>query len=179
MYYACRTYREKSKEKCTKHSIRVDVLENAVLAAIQSQIALFDSIEDILDELDQIPLENTQADRIEKLLQERQRELEKAKTLCDDLYVDWKSGEIRQDSYRRMKAKFESQIEQLSEAISNLKEEKRCLSQGELPESQVISEFRKHKNIQRLDRNLLIELVDTIYIHEQLLLDRRQRNALI
>lgn len=166
VYYACRTYTEKSKDKCTKHSIREDVLENAVLAAIQSQIALLDSIDEILDEIDQMPVSDTQAQRIDRLLEERQRDLDKAKALYDDLYIDWKSGEIRQDSYRRMKLKFENQIAQLSEAISNLEKEKRCLSQGTLPESQVISDFRKHKNIQRLDRNLLIELVDTIYIHE-------------
>jgi len=50
-YYFCRTYSEKSKEKCTKHSIREDLLANAVLAAIRVQIALLDSLRTIVDRI--------------------------------------------------------------------------------------------------------------------------------
>src|SRR5262249_1086478 len=38
VYYNCSTYKRKSKHKCTKHTIRLDVLEKAVLATIQKQI---------------------------------------------------------------------------------------------------------------------------------------------
>lgn len=166
VYYACRTYKEKSKDKCTKHSIREDVLENAVLATIQAQIALLDNLTDIIDQINKRPAVNTQSGRIEKLLTERSKELEKAQALLDGLYVDWKCGEISYDSYRRMKAKYEEQIEKTAAVIKNLEEEKHQMGVGVKSDDDVFAEFRKYQNIQRLDRGILVELVDTIYVHE-------------
>lgn len=92
--------------------------------------------------------------------------MERTKSLSDGLYIDWKSGVIKQDAYQRMKVKFEEQAEQLSRAVVNLEEEQRLMGRGINRENEVITEFMKYKNVQKLDRNLLIELVDTIYIHE-------------
>lgn len=167
VYYACRTYTEKSKEKCTKHSIRVDVLESAVLASIQAQIALIDSLQEIVDEINNAPVVDTQSKRIEKMLKEKYRELEKTRSLSDSLYVDWKSGEITLEDFRRMKAKFEEQLLQTNAVISNLEEEQRLMGKGIDSEDEVFAGFLKHKNVQKLDRSLLTELVDTIYVHEE------------
>jgi hypothetical protein len=166
VYYACRTYTEKSKEKCTKHSIRVDLLEKAVLAAIQAQIGLVDSLVEVVDEINEAPVVDTQSKRIEKMLGDKRRELEKARSVSDSLYVDWKSGEITREDYRRMKAKFEEQIEQLTSAIINLEEEQRRMNVGVNSENVIFTQFRKFRNVQQLDRSILIELVDTIYVHE-------------
>ena len=166
VYYACRTYTEKSKEKCTKHSIRVDVLESAVLAAIQGQVALLDSLSELVDEINRAPVVDTQSKRINKLLGEKYRELEKTRKLSDGLYVDWKSGEITHEDYRRMKENFEDQIAMTSTAIENLEKEQRRIGQGINCKNEIFAEFLKYKNIKRLDRNVLVELVDTIYVHE-------------
>ncbi len=166
VYYACRTYTEKSKTKCTKHSIRVDLLEKAVLAAIQAQIILVDSLVDVVDEINEAPVADTQSKRVEKMLGDKRRELEKARSVSDSLYVDWKSGEITREDYRRMKAKFWEQTEQLTSAIINLEEEQRRMNTGVNSENPIFTEFRKYRNAQQLDRNILIELVDTIYVHE-------------
>jgi hypothetical protein len=50
-----------------------------------------------------------------------------------------------------------------------LEEELSRATQTVTSESSVFEMFLKHKNIQQLDRALLIELVDTIYIHDSLL----------
>ncbi len=167
VYYACRTYTDKSKQACTKHSIRVDLLESAVLASIQAQIALIDSLEGIVDEINQAPTVDTQSKRIAKMLKEKHQELEKVRRLSDGLYVDWKSGEINLDDYRRMKTKFDEQIVQINTAILNLGEEQKRMGQGIDSGSSVFIDFLKHKNIRKLDRNVLVELVDTIFVHEE------------
>ncbi len=165
-YYACRTYKEKSKTACTKHSIREDALEAAVLATIQAQIALLDNLTDIIDNINKRPAVNTQSGRIERLLNERSKELEKARALLDGLYVDWKCGEVSYDSYRRMKAKYEEQIEKAAAVIRNLEDEQKQLGLGVRSNDDVFEEFRQYQNIRRLDRGILVELVDTIYVHE-------------
>ena len=40
VYYYCRTYKDQSKTACTKHTIKHDRLETAVLYAIQQQVYL-------------------------------------------------------------------------------------------------------------------------------------------
>lgn len=166
VYYACRTYTEKSKTKCTKHSIRLDILEKAVLKSIQTQISLVGSIAGILDEINTAPEVNTNSKVIEKLLAEKEKELAKLHTVTDNLYTDWKMGDITREQFRRMKDKSEQQIEQLKSSIKKLEEEQQELSKGVTSQATVFAKFRKLSNIDSLDRNILIEFIDTIYVHE-------------
>ncbi len=166
VYYACRTYTEKSKDKCTRHTIRLDLLEKAVLASIQAQVALIDSLSEIVDEINRAPVVDTQSKRIEKMLKEKQQESERLRRLSDGLYIDWKGGEISRADYQRMKKKFEKQVEQLEAVILNLEEEQRRTDNGKSDENPLFTEILKWGNIEKLDRNLLVELVDTVYVHE-------------
>jgi ssDNA-binding Zn-finger/Zn-ribbon topoisomerase 1 len=165
-YYACRTFREKSKTRCTKHCIRIDVLENAVLKAIQAQIALVDSLAHIVDEINKKPTVDTSSIRIEKLLTDKKKELLKTKQFSDELYMDFKKELITMDDYRRMKDKFEEQLQTITATIANLEDEQQLIGNGIKSEDSIFESFLKYKNITKLDRNILVELVDTIFVHE-------------
>jgi len=166
VYYACRTYMEKSKERCTKHSIREDKLSAAVLATIQQQIALLDDIDGLVEEASLTARVDTGNKRIEKMLQEKHREKDRVRALIDGLYEDWKAGDLNHDDYRHMKAKYDDQARQIAEVIGNLENELRHSTKGVDSENTALALFLKHKNVQQLDRTLLVELVDTIYVHE-------------
>jgi hypothetical protein len=166
VYYQCPTYKSKSKTKCTKHTIRADNLETAVLAIVQSQIALIESLANIVDEINNAPVVETQSARIEKLLAEKRKELLKTKQLSDGLYIDWKRDEIDHEDYRRMKMRFSEQSQAIKANIEKLEEELLKAGQGVTTDEKVFKEFLQYKNIQKLERNILVELVDIIYIHE-------------
>jgi len=166
VYYVCRTNAEKSKTRCSRHSIRIDILENAVLTAIQNQIAFVDSLLEIVDEINQAPAVNTQSQRLEKSLKDKQREQKKTQSLADGLYADLKTGLINITDYKRLKAKYDEQIAALGEVIENLKREQQKMGQGVSSENEVFAAFRRHRNVQQLDRSLLVELVDKIYVYE-------------
>ena len=166
VYYVCRTYAEKSKVRCTRHSIRIDILESAVLAAIQNQIAFVDSLVEMANEINRAPEVNTQSQRLEKLLKDKQRALNKTQSIADGLYADLKTGLINITDYKRLKAKYDEQIAGLNEVIENLVAEQQKMGQGVNCENEVFTAFRKIRNVQRLDRALLIELVDKIHVRE-------------
>ena len=166
VYYQCRTYQDKSRDKCAKHSIRLDILEKAVLAAVQKQIELVDSLAEMIDEINRAPVVHTESLRLNALLEQRTRELEKATKVLDDLYMDWKSGDITRDQYRRMKVRFEEQSQQLQETIAHIQGECEILAQGIDTENPYLTAFLKHRNIDSLSRGLLVELVNAIYVHE-------------
>jgi hypothetical protein len=120
----------------------------------------------IVDEINNAPVVETQSARIEKLLAEKRKELLKTKQLSDGLYIDWKRDEIDHEDYRRMKMRFSEQSQAIKANIEKLEEELQKAGQGVTTEEKVFKEFLQYKNIQKLERNILVELVDIIYIHE-------------
>lgn len=166
VYYSCSTYSRKLKKACTKHTIREDVLEKAVLTAIQKQIALVDNLTEIIDEINNAPVIHRESKRINKLLDLKQKELDKLNSLIDNLYMDWRTNEITKTEYKRIKSKFEVQVEQIKEVIANLEKEKAELSTGISVNEPYLQTFLKHKNIDYLERGILVELIDNIYVHE-------------
>ena len=166
VYYSCSTYSRKLKTACTKHTIREDVLEKAVLTAIQKQIALVDNLTQIIDEINNAPVIHREFKRINKLLDLKQKELDKLNSLIDNLYMDWRTNEITKTEYKRIKSKFEVQIEQIKEVIANLEKEKAELSTGISVNEPYLQTFLKNKNIEHLERGILVELIDNIYVHE-------------
>jgi len=165
-YYACRTYTEKSKQHCTKHSIREDVLTAGVLAAIQRQIGLLDGLAGFVEQVNLTERIDTGNKRIEKMLQEKHREKDRVRAMKDGLYEDWKAGDLDHDDYRHMKAKYDEQAQQIIAVIENLENELHETTKGVDSENNALALFLKYKNVQQLDRALLVELIDTIYVHE-------------
>ena len=65
-----------------------------------------------------------------------------------------------------MKEDYERQIETINEVISNLYEEKAELENGIDTENPFLATFRKYENIDKLTREVLIELVEQIKVYE-------------
>lgn len=166
IYYNCSTYKRKSKTKCSIHSIRLDVLEPAVLTTIQKQIELVEHLAEVIDEINKAPVVENKSTRLEASLKLRTQELEKAENIVTDLYLDWKNGDITRDQYRKMKEKFETQAEQLKVTIEHIKEEIEVMGEGITSDNPYLTTFLKHKNIQTLAQGILSELVKDIFIHE-------------
>ena len=82
------------------------------------------------------------------------------------IYQDWKDGEITHKDYRHMQEDYERQIEAINEVISNLHEEKSELENGIDTENPFLATFRKYENIDKLTREVLIELVEQIKVYE-------------
>jgi len=165
-YYQCRTYRDKSKGACSKHSIRAEVLEDAVFNAIKVQIALVSSLKDIVEEINRAPNIRNESQRLTTMQSAREKELEKVTSIKDSLYADWKNGDITKDDYRRLKAKYEEQVEALENAIAALREEQRVIAEGIRADNPYLKTFLKHQDVKELDRSIVVDLVDTIYVHE-------------
>ena len=166
VYYYCRTYKSNSKLACTKHTIRHDKLEAAVLAAIQQQVYLAVDYEKLIDEINNAPRRSSHASKLTTLIESKEKELAKLSRYRQELYKDWKDGELSQSDYRSLKAEFEQQTAQLEELIEKLRLEQAELEKGVDAENPFIKAFKEHKNIDSLSRELLIELVNRIIVHE-------------
>lgn len=81
-------------------------------------------------------------------------------------YQDWKDGEITRNDYRHMSEDYEQQIESLSRIIQTLATEQEELENGVDAESPCFTAFLKYKNIDKLTREILGELIDHIKVYE-------------
>lgn len=108
----------------------------------------------------------TKSTRLEHLLKLREQELEKTDDLISGLYMDWKNGDITHEQYRKMKEKFEKQEAELKDAIEHIQGEIGTMEHGISSDDPYLQAFLKHKNIHELSQGILVELIETIYVHE-------------
>ena len=166
VYYVCRTHSQKNKHKCTSHSIKHKLLTQLVLSAIQAQIALVANIADVVAEVNKQSIICDESSILEKQFKEKMSELDKITHTIDSLYMDWKCGDITKEDYARMKAKFGAKVEEIKSIIANIEAEIESNSQNIGEDAPYLKTFLKYQNIKDLTRGLLVELIDTIYIHE-------------
>lgn len=166
VYYYCRTYKDQSKAACTKHTMRHNHLEQAVLYAIKQQVYIAVSLSEMVPRINKAPLQKSQTMRLNELMATKEKELSRISRYKQSIYQDWKDGEISHKDYRQMKEDYERQIETINEVIGNLQEEKAELENGVDVENPFLTTFRKYENINKLTRDILIELVDTIKVYE-------------
>ncbi len=165
-YYVCNTYRKKKEGACTKHTIRSDYLEKIVLESIKLQIDLALEMEKMIQKINKSPTRNLYNANIEKLIQSKNNELEKTKKLKKAAYEDWKLGIITQEEYFEYKTTYEQNIVNIEENIKNLQEEKKKYEEQVLGDNSWIDVLKEKRNITNLTRDIIIELIDCIYIHE-------------
>ena len=164
-YYACSTYYKRNKDDCTSHFIRKELIEGAVLEAIRRQIALVD-VEELLSG---ISVERKAAYRSqkEKLIQSKEKEIQNLNQQIENLYLDYNKRIIDESQYLKLKEKFSKMKEELAQAILSLHQELNDEGACRSEFSKWLEVFRKHQNITELDRQVLEEMVERIYVDQQ------------
>ncbi len=165
-YYVCQTFRKGDRDACTKHTIREEKLYQAVLTTIQAQIQLAVSMDEVLKDLKKQDVKARRSSRLESMLEMKKQEHAKISQFKIDLYPDWKSGMISKAEYLALKEKFDKQLEQIEQAVANIKEEIKRYQETTNTENQFIKHFLKYRNITELTREVIVELIEMIYVHE-------------
>ena len=98
-------------------------LIHILLAALQMQIALVDRLAEEIERINNAPVINRESKRLSHSLKQAEKQLNQYNDASDSLYLDWKSGEITKEEYRRLKGKIAEQMQHLEANIACLKEE--------------------------------------------------------
>lgn len=165
-YYVCSTYKKMSKELCSKHTIRSDKLEDAVFTTIRRHIQLAVSMEELIAAINENGTAKTDSQRLKKALREKEEEKARLESLQLALYPDWKNGDITKEEYHALKERFCSQISRIEAMIENIRLEVGEYEKGTDAGNAFIANFSKYNGIVKLTREMLLELVDYIDIHE-------------
>ena len=72
----------------------------------------------------------------------------------------------KKDSLKENKQKYENNIERLKLNIENLKNEKQKYESQNISKNEWIKTFKEQKGITELSRDIMMELIDCIYVKE-------------
>lgn len=165
-YFGCTTYSKRDKNACTKHSIREDTVEKIVLQSIQVQIALAIDMKKAIEAINSHKVINKEAATLRKMIDRTKEELAQIDQLTLDLYPDWKTGVITQTEYMQLKDRFAEQKLELSKEIEDLMNKVSANEKGQDQSNQFLENFIKYQNIDHLTREVVVALIDMIYVYE-------------
>lgn len=118
--YLCPTYEEHRELGCTKKSIRSNVLDAAVLSALNVQMELFLDADEVLFEL-------ASRQRLTLAAAERkaeytviERQLTRKESLSAALYADWKGGVLSYGEYCFAKERYAREIAELKRRLNEM-----------------------------------------------------------
>ena len=164
-YLVCKTYQYAGEDYCSrKRSIRFDALEDIVLRVIQAQIALVADLQAIVGEINERPEINRQSLRLNQLLENCQKDFDKETRVLDASYYDWKNGDISKEQYYRIREEAEEKLQQLRASLLALAAEQKKAALGVKANNEYFERFLKYQNVEALDRFMLVELIERIYI---------------
>lgn len=166
VYYYCRTYKNQSKTVCTKHTIKHNQLETGVLFSLKLMTYIGVEFYKAVASINDAPMEKNQSTRLDKLLETKEKELARIIRYKQRIYEDWKDGEITYTDYHNMQKDYENQISNVNKILVNLNDE-RVKHENEISiNDPLITAYMKHQSIDRLTREALIALIDSIKIYE-------------
>ena len=96
----------------------------------------------------------------------KQNEISKISNFKRTLYEDWKNADITREEYLEYKQKYENDIERLKLNIERLQNEKQKYENQHQSSNKWIEKFREQKGITELSRDIMMELIDGIYVHD-------------
>ena len=162
----CGTSRRNGKAFCSPHSIPLRVLEHIVLDDLRAVIGSVKNIREIAER-------QWEGARKQILFADRQLErlhtdLNKAQGLKQSLYEDYKDGLITREEYTMFRGKYIEKESLLTEQIRDWEERRRQESKNDLFENPWLKRLIELKDIEKLDRGIVAEMIHEIRVYENL-----------
>lgn len=163
VYFIC-TANKQDKSVCSSHSVTEQSVYNAVLAVIQSQVALALDLELALSSISDMSWESREIERIGAKIKRQEEVIEHNKQMKAMIYDDFKSEVISLEEYNIFKSEFDKNIREAKQAISRLQGNRNKVSAGLTEQQGFLAQFKKYENIQELNRRIVVNFVERIEI---------------
>ncbi len=164
-YFVCGSYLQ--WKQCTRHTTRVKKLNETVLAVIQKYVLLAVETEELLKSLQKTPEEDFKCLMLKKELNACDLEKEKITKFQNDLYMDYKSDIITKEQYFHFKKEYADKLVQLDQRQRELTEKISQAKENVSESYEFLESFKKYKNITSLSREVVMELIDVIYVENE------------
>ena len=154
----------RNRLNCPAMPIREEVVYHAVLAVIQAQVAMALELDQALEQLDGASWERRELDRIQRQITAQENIISHTEQMKVTIYEDFKQEFISLEEYGILKADCDKKIAGARETIAELNGSRNKVSSGLTGQQTWISQFRKYRNIQKLNRRIVVYFIDRIEI---------------
>ena len=170
VHFSCSMYKKHGTKACSSHRIEARDLYNIVLEDIQyhGQMALSskeDLVEKIAERIDKDKFEERK-NAIQKLKDSKDKlnELDKS---FEKLYEDRLSESITERNFNMMNAKLSKKQDEILDEIHSLEEQIKIVTQKQENCEKFIENLSKYAKIKELNRYILNQVIDKIYVYDQ------------
>lgn len=163
-YYMCCTNR--TKKECSSHRIPEQAVMDSVLASLKKHISIILQMEKMLSFLDTLPLERAKIQKTDARLISKQEEIKRYQQLKATLYESLTDGLIDKAEYLELKAVYDGKMRDAQAAETKLREELENALQNRTQDSRWIGYFKAYHNIDKLDRRMVVTLIEKILVYE-------------
>lgn len=170
-YYMCCTNR--TTKKCSSHRISEQAVQDAVLASLKQHIDHILRIEKTIAYIETLPLQKEEVQKLDAQLVRKQEEIERYQQLKATLYESLKDGLLDKNEYLEMRALYDGKLGEAKKAEIALKQEQEHSLQNRTEELLWIQRFKAYQNIDRLDRRIVVTLIERIVVYEDCRIDIR------
>ena len=137
-----------------------------MLKAINFHIDLLIDTEEIVKQINDVGASIARPQIIDNMIISKQSEISKISNFKRTLYEDWKNEDITREEYLEYKQKYENDIERLNKNIERLESEKQKYENQSINSNEWIEKFKEKKGITEISRDIMMELIDCIYVKE-------------
>lgn len=174
-YFHCST--AKSGDGCSSHLINTDKLERVVLETIQTEIRLLVMAENVLNQIDRISEQQSSVKAVTIQIEALDVDIERYQNLKVQLYTDMLEELISKDEYRSLNARFTEKTETAKRQREELLERKHTLLSNKTHLKPWLEDFKKHENITKLERQIVVELIEKIIVYDKTRVEIRFRHG--
>lgn len=164
IYYICSTYNK--GKGCSRHSIKESVIEEVLLDAIKRHINDIVALDSLLEMISSLEVNYEDVIANDKEILYKYEELDKYKKMEFSLHKDLRDGIISMDECIQFRKIYTDKCLEIEENIKTLSYEIAKIFKEGLHSNEWIEEFVNMKNICKLDRNIVVSLVEKIIVHK-------------
>ena len=161
-YYVCS--RNKATKECASHRIAAERLEEAVLHLLKVQIGNILDLKRAMGKVSEIPFQELDIRELEKRIEQKEAEVLRCKELRNMLYEDMKDGIVSKEDYMELHEAYTQRRDMAEEAAGKMKQEIRDILASNTDKYRWLDYFAEHRNIDRLTRNVAVELIDKVKV---------------
>lgn len=157
VYYVC-------QDSGCKLRIKEQLVYDAVLAVIQSQVSMALDMERALKQLNDVSWERRELERIASGITRQEEVIAHNNQMKAMIYEDFKNEVISFEDYRIFKAEFDKNISEAKETIARLVGNRNQVKNGLTGQQSWLSQFHQYKNIQELTRRVVVYFIEKVEI---------------
>lgn len=163
IYYVCGT--NKRYGKCTRHTIRYDILCQIILNDINKCIEKVEDLDKLIKESKPVPMNNN--DRIKAQIKGLQKEYDNVNNKKLGLYDDYKSDLLSKEEYLEHKDRYGRRMEGIKQQIEALEQKLSSMTEENFVNNSWVRKLLSMGKLTELDRNIIVDMIECIEVYEE------------